>query len=249
MEWSDEAIVLSARAYGENAALVAVLAREHGRCVAMLPGGQGARRRPALEPGALTHVRWRGRSPDGLGTWGMELESAVAARFLDEPGRLAALASACALCDACLPDREPHPALFDGLSALFAVLESPAWGEATVRWEIGLLAELGFALDLSACAVTGIPAGADGANDVLTHVSPRSGRAVSASAAEPYIDKLLPLPGFLAGRGGGGAAEVAVGLALTGYFLERSALHGPLPAPRLRLADIVRRAAGPPPPA
>lgn len=177
----------------------------------------------------------------------MELESAVAARFLDDPGRLAALASACALCDACLPDREPHPALFDGLLALFMVLDGPAWGEATVRWEIGLLAELGFALDLSACAVTGAPAGADGANDVLTHVSPRSGRAVSASAAEPYLDKLLPLPGFLVGRGGGGVDEVAAGLALTGYFLERSALHGPLPAARLRLADIARRAAGPPP--
>lgn len=246
MEWSDDAIVLSARAYGETAALVAVLTRDHGRSVGMLPGGQGARRRPALEPGAHVHVRWRGRSPDGLGTWGMELESAVAARFLDDPGRLAALASACALCDACLPDREPHPALFDGLLALFTVLDGPAWGEATVRWEIGLLAELGFALDLSACAVTGTPAGADGVNDVLTHVSPRSGRAVSASAAEPYLDKLLPLPGFLAGRGGGGAGEVAAGLALTGYFLERSALHGPLPPPRLRLADIVRRAAAPP---
>lgn len=246
MEWSDEAIVLSARAYGESAALVAALTRDHGRCVGMLPGGQGARRRPALEPGALVHVRWRGRSPDGLGTWGMELESAVAARFLDDPGRLAALASACALCDACLPDREPHPALFDGLLALFSVLDSPAWGEAAVRWEVGLLAELGFALDLSVCAVTGVPAGADGVNDVLTHVSPRSGRAVSASAAEPYRDKLLSLPGFLAGRGGGGPGEVAAGLALTGYFLERSALHGPLPPPRLRLADIVRRAAAPP---
>ena len=247
MEWSDDAIVLSARAYGETAALVAVLAREHGRCVAMLPGGQGARRRAALEPGALVHVRWRGQSPDRLGTWGMELESAVAARFLDDPGRLAALASACALCDACLPEREPHPALFDGLSALFTVLDGSAWGEATVRWEIGLLAELGFALDLSACAVTGTPAGADGVNDVLTHVSPRSGRAVSASAAEPYLDKLLPLPGFLVGRGGGGVADVAAGLALTGYFLERSALHGPLPAARLRLAGFCRRAAGPPP--
>lgn len=246
MEWSDDAIVLSARPYGETAALVAALTQNHGRCVAMAPGGQGTRRRAALEPGARVHARWRGRGSDRLGSWSLELESAVAARFLDDPGRLAALASACALCDACLPDREPHPALFDGLAALFGVLDGPAWGEATVRWEIGLLAELGFALDLSVCAVTGTPAGAgaDGGNDLLTHVSPRSGRAVSASAAEPYLDKLLPLPGFLAGRGGGGAGEVAAGLALTGYFLERSALHGPLPPPRLRLAEICRRAAG-----
>ena len=247
MEWRDEAVDLSARPYGEKAALVAVLAREHGRCVAMSQGGQGARTRGALEPGARVDVRWRGRGPDRLGTWAIELESAVAARFLDDPGRLAALASACALCDACLPDREPHPALFDGLCALFEVLDSPVWGEAVVRWEVGLLAELGFALDLSSCAVTGSPAGtAAGVNDLLTHVSPRSGRAVSASAAEPYLDKLLPLPGFLAGQGGGGPAEVAAGLALTGYFLERSALHGPLPPPRLRLAEICRRAVAPP---
>lgn len=205
----------------------------------MVQGGQGRRLRGALEPGTVVQARRRGGEDGRLGFWSLETERAVAARYFDDPGRLAALAAACALCDACLGDHEPHPALFDGLSALFDVLESPAWGEATVRWELGLLAELGFGLDLSACAVTG----GDGTNDLLTHVSPRSGRAVCASAAEPYLDKLLPLPGFLAGRGGGGPAEIAAGLTLTGYFLERSALHGPLPAPRNRLAEIFNKAA------
>jgi DNA repair protein RecO (recombination protein O) len=240
MDWTDVGVVLSSRPYGENNALAVLLTRAHGRCAGMLPGGQGMRRRALVEPGTVVHAHWRGRTAEQLGTWGLEAENGVAARFLHDPGRLAALASACALCDVCLPDREPHPALHDGLLALFDLLDGPVWAEACVRWEVGLLAELGFALDLSACAVTG----ADAANDYLSHVSPRSGRAVSASAAEPYLDKLLPLPGFLVGRGVGGADEAAAGLRLTGYFLERCALHGPLPPARVRLAEICDRAAG-----
>lgn len=237
MEWAEQGVVLSFRPYGETGAIVVLFTSARGRCAGLAPGAQSRRMRAILEPGTIVRARWRGGAADRLGAWSLEPEqTSRAVGFLDDPGRLAALAAACALCDAALPERQPQPALFDGLLTLFDLLEGPAWGEATVGWELGLLAELGFGLDLSACAVTG-------GNDVLTHVSPRSGRAVSASAAEPYLDKLLPLPGFLAGRGGGGMAEVSAGLSLTGHFLERCALHGPLPPQRQRLAEICAKAA------
>ncbi|HYD67443.1 DNA repair protein RecO, partial [Azospirillum sp.] len=138
---------------------------------------------------------------------------------------------------AALPEREPHPALFDGLLALLDVLDTaPAWPEAYVRWEVGLLGELGFGLDLDRCAVTG-------SNDYLAFVSPRTGRAVSAAVGEPFRDRLLPLPGFLIGRGFGGREEVAEGLRLTAFFLERHVLNAPLPPARVRLADRLGRAA------
>lgn len=236
MEWADDGIVVSARAQGESSAVAVLFTRAHGRHAGLVQGGRSARLRAALEPGTLVAARWRARLSEQLGRLTVEPLTGYGVRFLDDPARLAALVAACAVTETALPEREPHPALFDGLLALFGVLDTPAWAEAYVRWEVGLLAELGFALDLDRCAVTG-------GNDWLAYVSPRSGRAVSAAAGEPYADRLLRLPAFLAGQGGaGGPAEVAAGLALTGHFLERHALHGPLPAARLRLAERFRRA-------
>lgn len=240
MEWSDSAIVLSSRSHGESATIAVLLTKERGKHAGLSHNGQNSRHRAAFQPGSLVFARWRGRLVEQLGAYTLEQVRGFAAPLLDDPARLAALTAVCALTEACLAEREPHPALYDGLLALLDLLDGPVWGETLVRWEIGLLAELGFALDLASCAVTG----GDGVNDLLTHVSPRTGRAVSASAAEPYLDKLLPLPGFLIGRGPGGPAEVAAGLRLTGYFLERFALHGPLPAARVRLAELCDRAAG-----
>ena len=230
MEWSDQGIVLSARPHGEGGAVATLLAREHGRCAGLVMGGRSTRQRGNLEPGSLLAVRWRGRLPEHLGHFTVEPLHGYAAAFLDEPLKLAALSSACALVEAALPEREPHPALFDGLLALFGLLDTPAWAEAYVRWEVGFLTETGFGLDLDRCAVTGT-------NDYLAFVSPRTGRAVSASAGEPYRDRLLPLPGFLIGLGGGGPTEVGQGLDLTGHFLERHLLNGPLPPARLRLRE------------
>jgi DNA repair protein RecO (recombination protein O) len=230
MEWSDQGIVLSARPHGEGGAVATLLAREHGRCAGLVMGGRSTRQRGNLEPGSLLAVRWRGRLPEHLGHFTVEPLHGYAAAFLDEPLKLAALSSACALVEAALPEREPHPALFDGLLALFGLLDTPAWAEAYVRWEVGFLTETGFGLDLDRCAVTGT-------NDYLAFVSPRTGRAVSASAGEPYRDRLLPLPGFLIGLGGGGPTEVGQGLDLTGHFLERHVLNGPLPPARLRLRE------------
>lgn len=239
-DWSDGAIVLSARPYAETAALAVLLTRERGRHAGMVAGGQGRAMRAVLEPGNRVAARWRSRLADQLGSYTLELEKATAAGLLDDPLRLAALSSACALMDAGLAEREPHPALFDATLALFTALQTEVWAEIYVRWEIGLLEELGFGLDLSRCAATGITA-----NDQLGYVSPRTGRAVSLSAAEPFKDKLLPLPRFLVGIGEGGAEEVAQGLALTGHFLDRHVFaqrHAEVPPARLRLVDRYTRA-------
>jgi len=239
MEWTDEGIVLSARPHGEAAAVATLLAREHGRHAGLVMGGRSSRQRGHMEPGTVVAVRWRGRLADHLGTYTLEPLRGYAAGLLDDPPRLAALTAACALVEAALPEREPHPGLFDGLCALLDVLDTaPAWAEAYVRWEVGLLAELGFGLALERCAVKG---DLTGANDYLAYVSPRTGRAVSVSAAEPYRDRLLPLPGFLIGRGLGGSEEVAAGLRLTGHFLERHVLNAPLPPARERLGERLAR--------
>lgn len=248
MDWNDQAILLSARPYGENAALALVLTREHGRHAGLVHGGQSARLRGTLETGNLLAAGWRARMADQLGTWSLELERAYAAPLLDDPLRLACLASACALLDGLLADREPHPGLFDATLALFEALSSEVWAEIYVRWEIGLLDEIGFGLDMSRCAVSGRSA-ADllAGNDGLSHVSPRTGRAVSASTAEPYKDKLLPLPPFLLGLSDGGPAEVMQGLLLTGHFLERSAFaqrHADVPAARIRFVERYARMHG-----
>ncbi len=233
MEWTDQALVLSARPQGESSALVTLLTEARGRHAGLVRGARTANRRATVEPGTLARARWRARLPEQLGTLTLEPLSSYGAALLDQPERLAALVSACALVEAGLREREPHPALYHGLLALFEALEHPAWAEATVRWELGLLAELGFGLDLSRCAVTG------SAEDLVA-VSPRSGRAVSRAAAGPWGDRLLPLPPFLAGRGGGGAGEVRQGLALTGWFLDRH-LQGGLPPARRRFAERAGR--------
>ncbi len=233
MEWTDQALVLSARPQGESSALVCLLTEARGRHSGLVRGARSAGRRASVEPGTLVRARWRARLSEQLGTLTLEPLRSHGAALLDQPERLAALVSACALVEAGLSEHDPHPALYRGLLALFEALEQPAWAEATVRWELGLLAELGFGLDLSCCAVTG-------SVEELTAVSPRSGRAVSRAAAAPWGDRLLALPGFLVGRGGGGVRDVRLGLALTGYFLERH-LPGGLPPARRRFAERAGR--------
>lgn len=230
MKWEDEAIVLAARPHGESSTVVQLLTRMHGRHAGLVRGGQGARLRGIYQSGNRVTATWSGRLPEHLGTLECELDCSYAARVLDDSDRLAALSAATAVCEGGMPERELHPACFEGLLALLDVLESDHWAEVYVRWELALLAELGFGLDLSRCA-------GGGENDQLVYVSPRSGRAVSLSAGEPYRKKLLALPGFLVGQGEGGPAAVAEGLALTGFFLERHLFHPhdkPLPAARQR---------------
>ncbi|HBH26869.1 MAG TPA: DNA repair protein RecO [Rhodospirillaceae bacterium] len=230
--WEDQAIILSARPYGEGA-VAHVLTAHRGKRAGYVYGS-----RAALEPGTLAAARWQARGAEFLGTLSLEPLKAHAPLLGHDAARLAALASACALLDAGLAEREPAPGAFEGLCALLSIISREEsvdpwllWPAAYVFWEVQLLDALGFALDLEACA-----AGGDGP---LTHVSPRTGRAVSAQQAEPYEAKLLKLPGFLRPERAAPAPEdILGGLALTGYFLEHRAFAQDtrgLPAARARL--------------
>ncbi len=233
MEWSDQGIVLSARPHGETSAVLQLLTQEHGRHAGLVHGGQGRKARGMLQPGNEVAATWRARLAEHLGNYTCELAVSHAAHHLDRPDPLTALTAAAAILERALPERESHPACFHGLLALLSALEGEHWAETYVIWEVSLLAELGFGLDLASCA-------AGGDNDQLAYVSPRSARAVSLAAGEPYRERLLPLPGFLLGRGGGGPIEVGQGLKLTGFFLERFVFgpqDRPLPEPRQRLAQ------------
>lgn len=235
-EWTDDAIVLSARRFGESGVVASLLTRGHGRHPGMVPGGAGKSLRPVLQPGNAVQAVWRGRLDDHLGTYRLELACAHSARHLDDPIRLAALGAACALCEAALPERQPHAPVFQALTALLDSMAVPSWPSVYVHWELALLRDLGFGLDLSCCAATG-------ATDDLIYVSPKSARAVSAQAGQPYAHKLLKLPVFLLDGSEGQGADIADGLALTGYFLERHVLgsrHNAMPASRTRLVDRFR---------
>lgn len=241
MEWSDRGIVLAARGHGESNAIASLLTHDRGRHAGLVCGGAGRKLKGVLQQGNVVQARWRGRLPEHLGTYVVEPERAAPAGFMEDGDRLACLASACAVAEQALPERHPYPALFEGLLALLDALAAPGdhWGAVYVRWELGMLDQLGFGLDLSACAVTG-------GNDGLVWVSPRTGRAVSASAGEPYRERLLALPGFLLGGPDGGAGEVAAGLRLSGHFLSRHLfVHdsgGPPPARERFLARMARTA-------
>jgi DNA repair protein RecO (recombination protein O) len=257
MEWRDTGFVLAARRHGESALIAELLTREHGRHAGRVRGGQSPRRRALLQPGNQVTANWRGRLPEHLGSFDCELVEAYAARFLDDPDRLAAVTAATALLLTALPEREPNAELYQSFAALLAALTptpaSPrsagglrsgqtldsavAWPQYYVKWECGLLAALGFGLDLGRCALTGM-------TEDLAYVSPRSGRAVSRMAGEPYRDKLLPLPGFLWRDTPADRPDIAAGLVLTRYFLLHHLLlpHGrQLPEARERLAERMRR--------
>lgn len=231
IEWDDDAIVLAVRRHGETAVLASLFCAGRGLHRGLVPGGVGRDMRAALQPGNAVRAAWRARLADHLGQYRIEVTRAFSACVLDDAAALAAITAACALCEASLPERQPHPALFAALAALLGALASPSWPSVYVHWELALLRDLGFGLDLSACAVTG-------SRDTLTHVSPKSGRAVSAAAAAPYADRLLALPSFLVSGQEGSPEEVRKGLVLTGFFLERhvfSPRHRAVPPARERL--------------
>jgi DNA repair protein RecO (recombination protein O) len=243
MEWEDEGIVLATRRHGEGALIVQLLTRAHGRHAGLVRGGQGRKLRTVYEIGNRIAATWKARLAEHLGALTGDMLHAHAARVIEDPARLACLAAATALAEASLPEREPHPAAYAGLSALLESLDADhGWAVGYVEWELLLLAELGFGLDLSRCA-------ASGATTDLVYVSPRSGQAVSAAAGEPYRDKLLRLPPFLLAHAAEAAPspqDVVDGLALTGYFLDRRVFEPhdrDLPPARARFVDLVERLA------
>ncbi len=232
IEWQDDGIVLHRRAHGEDAAIVQILTQNHGRHVGLARGAQSRRTRGTYEPGTVVQAVWRARLAEHLGHFTCEPVAHPVAAFFSNPGRLAALNAATAVLAAALPERVPHPAVYDGTRTLLDHLGSEHWAEIYVQWEVALLADLGFALDFSACA--------GGGNDRLAYVSPRTGRAVSLAAGEPYKDRLLPLPGFLIRADSGGPEAVGQGLRLTEHFLARHVFaptDAEVPAARRRLRE------------
>jgi DNA repair protein RecO (recombination protein O) len=235
MDFEDDAFVLSARAHGEAGAIVDLLTETHGRFVAHIAGGASRRIKPFLQSGARVVAQYRSRVSEQLGSATVEPVGEGPSALFDDPLALAGLASAAAVAAGALPEREPHPGAFYAFEALSGALVHPdIWPAVYVRFEAGLLQELGFGLDLSRC-------GATGTTDDLIYVSPRTGRAVSRGAGAPYADRLLPLPRFLlSAQGGLDAGDVAAGMAITGHFLETfvfAVMNRPLPPPRLWLLD------------
>ncbi|HXP98074.1 MAG TPA: DNA repair protein RecO [Telmatospirillum sp.] len=233
MDWTDEGILLSLRPYGETGAVAHLLTREHGRHAGLIRGGAGKAARAAMQTGNRLQVTWKARLSEQLGSFTWELAGAFGSVWLHDSLRLAGLSAACAMAESCLPEREPHKATFEGLAAVIQALNDEEWPSLYALWELGLLGELGYSLDLSCCAASGV-------TDELTYVSPRSGRAVSQAAGAPFHDKLLALPGFLLDGSVGDRRAVVDGLVLTGYFLDRHVLAPQgkaLPAARSRLVD------------
>ena len=240
MEWSDPAFVLSARAHGESGAVVELLTEDHGRHAAHVAGGGSRRMRPFLQPGARVMATYRARTSENLGSAQLEPFGEGPAALFDDALALAGLSAAAATAQGALPEREPHPGAYLAFEAFTTALQSPdIWPPIYVRFEAGLLDELGFGLDLSRCAATG-------AVDDLVYVSPKTGRAVSRAAGAPYAERLLRLPPFmLSSQGGLAQGDIADGLAITGHFLEQfvfGPLNRPLPPARVWLLEKLAQA-------
>ncbi|GAA3890170.1 DNA repair protein RecO [Sphingomonas limnosediminicola] len=243
MRFEAQAIVCALRNHGEHGAIVWLITAEHGLQAAYVRGARGRRMRPVLIAGNSVHAGFAARNDTQLPQATIELIHSRAP-LLSEPLPAAAIEWATALTATALPEGQPYPRLFWALEGLLDAIEAApsagGWGAALVRYELLLLAELGFGLDLDNCAVTG-------SNDDLVAVSPKSGRAVSAAEAEPYACKLLPLPRFVREGGPASWEEIAQGLDLTGHFLLRDLLTDraqPVADARGRLVDRLRRAGG-----
>ncbi|MFC5342983.1 DNA repair protein RecO [Brevundimonas staleyi] len=240
MEFHEEAFVLSARAHGDTGVVADLLTETHGRHAAYVAGGASRRMKPFLQPGARVTADYRARTSDHLGSARLEPVGEGPSALFDDPLALTGLAAAAAVAQGALPEREPHPGAFLAFEALMAVFPIPSvWPAVYVRFEAGLLDDLGFGLDLSSCAATGTM-------DELVWVSPRTGRAVSREAGAPYADKLLKLPPFMLGAQAGlSDGDVGAGLDLTGHFLEQFVFHPqnkPIPPARVWLMDKLREA-------
>ncbi|MEL6618195.1 MAG: DNA repair protein RecO [Pseudomonadota bacterium] len=239
MEWRGTGILLTARRHGETSAIIDVFTEERGRHAGVVRGGTSRKVAPVLQPGAQLDVAWRARLEDHIGTFAVEPVRSRAALVMDDRLALAGLNAVTALLAFCLPEREPHRALYRRTEQLLDLLgQNEVWPLAYLRWELSLLEDMGFGLDLSVCAVTG-------ATEGLAYVSPKSGRAVSRAGAGEWVDRLLPLPPVLRGEGEAPDEEVAQGLRTTGYFLESHLApdlgHKPLPEARGRFAAAFTR--------
>ncbi|WP_322890568.1 MULTISPECIES: DNA repair protein RecO [unclassified Yoonia] len=240
--WCDEAALLAARPFGETSAIIEVFSPVHGRHAGVVRGGTSRKVAPMLQPGAQLTVTWSARLDDHLGSFTVEPVRSRNAAAMGDRLSLAGLNAVCALLVMVLPEREAHLPLYHRTIGLLDLLGQPdVWPLAYLRWEQALLEEMGFGMDLTACAASGV-------NEDLAFVSPKSGRAVSRDAAGVWADRLLPLPPVLAGKGDASGAEIAKALGTTGFFIENRLIKGlgdrPMPAARARLIDAILRQDG-----
>lgn len=240
IEWRDEGALLSSRPFGENAVIIEVFSAMHGRYAGVVRGGASRKLTPVLQPGGQVSVAWKARLESHLGSFTVEPIRSRAAAAMGDRLALAGLNAVCSLLGMVLPEREAHRPLYERTIALLDLLgQSDVWPLAYLRWEQALLEEMGFGLDLSACAVRGV-------NEDLIYVSPKSGRAVSREAAGEWADRMLPLPPVLAGKGDASNDQIAKALGTTGYFIEHRLIKSlgerPLPVARGRLVDAIARA-------
>jgi DNA repair protein RecO (recombination protein O) len=238
MQWTDEGIVLGVKRHGETSVILELMTAERGRHLGMVRGGAGTRLRGVLQPGNSLRATWRARLDDHLGNYAVEGLNLRAAGFLSAAHAVHGVTHLAALCRL-LAEREPHARIFAALADILDGIDEPfAAAVAVARFELDLLAELGFGLDLSSCAATGV-------TTELIYVSPRSARAVSRAAGEDYRDRLLRLPAFLRdGTAAADAADLADAFALTGFFLDRHAFAPrglPMPSERARFIAAAMR--------
>ncbi len=240
MQWQDDAILLGVRPYGENSAIVSLLTYNHGRHKGLVKGAYGKKLRGSMQLGNKLHVIWRSRLEENLGFYSIELINSNAAALMLDAGKLNALISACNIIDATLPERQINSNIYTNFSSLMLALDHQSWPEIYVKWEISLLAELGFGLNLGSCVVTGMV-------DDLIYVSPKSACAVSKDAGFPYADKLLLLPKFLLSKSNNNeitSIDIINGLRLSGYFLNRylfNANDKVMPDARIRLISWINK--------
>lgn len=239
IEWREEGTVLRVRKHGENAVILDVLTRDHGRAAGVVRGGTSRKLSPILQPGAQLDLTWKARLEDHLGSFTVEPLRSRAASVMGSRLALAGLNAVSALLCFALAEREPHAPLYERTVRLFDLLgQDEIWPLAYLRWELSLLEELGFGLDLRTCAATG------GETD-LAYVSPKTGRAVSRAGAGDWAARLLPLPPVLRGEGSAEDADIVEALGTTGYFFDHhlapSLGDRAVPEARARFIDLLRR--------
>jgi DNA repair protein RecO (recombination protein O) len=239
MQWTDEGIIIGTRRHGETSLIIELMTRAHGRHLGLVRGGRSRQQQPLLQPGNTVLATWRARLDEHLGNYAIEPVVHRAARLIEGAAGLYGLQIVASLLRL-LPERDPHPVLYDGIGPMLDWIADPVVGGALiVRFELKMLEDLGFGLDLDECAATGVTAD-------LVYVSPKTGRAVSRSAGAAFRERLLPLPAFLVETGRSpSAAEIADAFRLTGYFLARRVFEPrdlALPEARASFLALIARA-------
>ncbi len=239
MEWRDQGALLAVRKHGENAVIAEIFTAEHGRHAGVIRGGTSRKIAPILQPGAQLDVTWKARLEEHLGSFHVEPVRSRAALVMSDRLALAGLNAVCALLVFALPEREAHKELYQhSINMLDLLGQTEAWPLGYLQWEMRLLEDLGYGLDLSACAVTG-------AVDKLCYVSPKSGRAVSKEGAGEWADRLLALPPVMLGQGNADDGEILKALETTGHFLQHGLAKDlgdrPVPVARDRLIKALTR--------